>query len=648
MARETGDKEAVEAGRAAWRAKWGLRLPDPATGFRAALPVRVNREGAVSWMLVDRHGVIHAGQSLACDTSADGLAAACASAAAIIDHATATFGLWKSNGVLPIPRDGHVSWASRVGSESRLADRFAVEELSLFRQHLDPEGLAAMNDGKSVRAAAAYNQFVGAGSADPALCGARRRQAIALFPAFAAAIRGRRELTGVVDASAPLVPALARLHGVKPATVRAAQGAPLGTGLPDFKTVLQVADCVPPDWLPGDAAGWMALGRLVTYCKYTRILPPGPPPDPAAPQAASEAARRGALRRLCTAAVRKNGRDFAAVAAVGSVKDAAGHVGDMGRGLMLGVVLPALAAEGRLPVDWVDGDLRSVGGQWLCATRAPQAVLEMSARHLELVSGGRFPGGAGFGRREGERSEWMPMFDGEITAPNGLVLRDLCTQDALDEEGREMHHCVAGYGWTCCEGRSRILSIAARDEDGALRRLSTAEIGLGGGKLRVLQNRAPFNRRPAAAAAEALAWFMGAVSKGEIAGRLRYILAEAARAEAVRRALGGHGPAGGYGWDDGYWDDEPGAEAAPPALAPEERAAIAGDALAAACGFDWRDSAARAEAWLHWGRLLGDKARHAGIGALLRGCPAAVVDYDPGCPVRRAVADYASTAAEAA
>lgn len=91
---------------------------------------------------------------------------------------------------------------------------------------------------------------------------------------------------------------------------------------------------------------------------------------------------------------------------------------------------------------------------------------------------------------------------GAWTHADGMIV-ELTSASALFEEGREQQHCVAGYVSCCLKGISRIFSIRGRDG----RRLSTAEVTIHEGALRVVQHRAALNRPPSKTAKAILnAW----------------------------------------------------------------------------------------------------------------------------------------------
>ena len=74
--------------------------------------------------------------------------------------------------------------------------------------------------------------------------------------------------------------------------------------------------------------------------------------------------------------------------------------------------------------------------------------------------------------RDGGYLEWNSLV-GPVEI-DGFTIHPLTSELELLEEGREMRHCVSGYGRTCANGGSRIFSIT---QEG--RRIATMEIQLG-------------------------------------------------------------------------------------------------------------------------------------------------------------------------
>jgi hypothetical protein len=108
---------------------------------------------------------------------------------------------------------------------------------------------------------------------------------------------------------------------------------------------------------------------------------------------------------------------------------------------------------------------------------------------------------------------------------NGLSIRVLRTRNELEDEGRNgvnddgsrgLNHCVGDYWTRCAEGRSRIVSVRRRNQDGTEERLSTAEIevyGAGNEKYALEQHRGIGNSAPEAACERAVAEYLEALRK---------------------------------------------------------------------------------------------------------------------------------------
>ena len=87
---------------------------------------------------------------------------------------------------------------------------------------------------------------------------------------------------------------------------------------------------------------------------------------------------------------------------------------------------------------------------------------------------------------------WRPLGAGYFDAKSGAEARELCTSEALAEEGRAMSHCVGSYSSVCISGNSRIFSLRSGGK-----RLATLQLSSNGdGTLRIEQLRGQCNAAP--------------------------------------------------------------------------------------------------------------------------------------------------------
>ncbi len=101
----------------------------------------------------------------------------------------------------------------------------------------------------------------------------------------------------------------------------------------------------------------------------------------------------------------------------------------------------------------------------------------------------------------------------------------LATRGDLIDEGtsgpdrhgvRGLSHCVGGYAGTCLRGERRVLSIRHVDGCGSVTRLSTVEVAVECGRVRVHQHRGLRNSEPGQAAVDALAGYLSAFADGRL------------------------------------------------------------------------------------------------------------------------------------
>jgi hypothetical protein len=597
------------------------------------------------WLLLDRSGLIHAAKvpSSGCPDR-DASAAAAAGGRLVLDApirpGDTTFGMGLgaciSSGRVPglrIPEPEHgallraFAAAPSVGGlpADRALERELVEEQwTAFRALLNQDALDTMRRArrktKGNGSAGIYNLFAGAGAPEgmEAQAGEWRRRAFDGFPLFAAEIKTDPSVLAAIDGSAPLIAALAASRGLLASTVRALAGSPFGEGIrPKFMGfVTALADVTPPDWLPSSGEGWEDFLALTRTLTAVGVLKTGYKEAPGPGGLASGWTAPPSRARLLEEAIRRNGRNFAAAA---PVDGAVAHMTDTGLALGLEVILPAMreigAADGlELAAANTAGQLGSLGTDWLFATRSPRAALRVSAAHLTR----HLAAGTAASRREGSLPSWSGL-GADAVSPDGIAIVNLRSQAALEEEGVAMRHCVGSYGWRCADGVTAILSIREPGPDGEVR-LSTAEVRVGcDGRPWTFQHRAWENSVPVRRASAAIAWYLEAAMKGEIASNLRDMAAAATRA-SLRNS-------GSDVWYAG-------------AREPQAASMTVEALLDAAAGFEWRSAAARDATWANWARLLGADGTS---GDWVSACPDVVINAEPDCPFRRALAGHRAT-----
>lgn len=129
--------------------------------------------------------------------------------------------------------------------------------------------------------------------------------------------------------------------------------------------------------------------------------------------------------------------------------------------------------------------------------------------------------------QEPQDMSWDPALPTWSDPASGLVLVPLVTSEELAREGGAgvdpqgvlgLRHCVAGRWRRCIEGKSRIVSVRREAGDGRFERISTLEVRLDGGSVRVMsEHRGSGNRQPPVEAVEAVGRYMAEMEAGRIA-----------------------------------------------------------------------------------------------------------------------------------
>ncbi len=241
---------------------------------------------------------------------------------------------------------------------------------------------------------------------------------------------------------------------------------------------------VPPDWVPRDLDGWMALGGCFPAIAHAhRFAPPA--------NVAAILDARGDWQGLLARLDQARDGDTPLASAVRDVEDVV-------RAYATQVVGPALAIRGRER----GVELSHVARDVLTRGRRIRRLIELSRRWhgstLARTSSDLDPTGWPRAWPDWER--------------DGIHVTELTDGLALVSEGVELSHCVGGYGSTCRSGDGRILSV--RNDAGE--RLSTVQVRLGGDGPAVVQHRGRGNALPPFGARDAVAAYCRAVREGTL------------------------------------------------------------------------------------------------------------------------------------
>ncbi len=344
----------------------------------------------------------------------------------------------------------------------------------------------------------------------------RRRQALGVYPVLRGGIC---RFADTIDAGAPLAAAIARVHGTRPATVRALRRSDLaraqarwGLRLPKL---LEFIDATPPNWLPRDFDGWTAFLEVQTVVhrlgnefglSRTDLLK----------------GFRGRWQDQCDAA-----------------DGLASEVEDFVNELYCDVVGPEIFRVLRrhgvvLPKDQIGDRLtpsdavRRMLGRLLFAGKGLRAVAETVWSRSKYTDNPLAHPKAQSRDLDGllrRLPRWKPL-SGGVEAPNGLCIVPLAGAQALAEESRAMEHCIIRFavrlGYRAMHavsvrapaGFPLVTAMLVPDDDGALT---------------LCECRGAGNITPDPRARRALSWYIAGVNDGRIA-------ADVAGVEADRRA----------------------------------------------------------------------------------------------------------------
>ena len=308
-------------------------------------------------------------------------------------------------------------------------------------------------------------------------------------------------------------------------------------------TLARWAARFPPDWEPSTPAGWWAFARLVPVMQSVeRRHGPGTAFERLLP---SHGRWEAMLARLvsATGAWRQPGTDRDVTEAL--VRAAAGgaHHPPTDRGIVDGLVrattdtldmVAAYGAQVMVAALFSDGpglaptpaELRRVGGLATAVLTGGRSL----ARVLELA--------ADWHRRRASMAAALAAMPGACTAlfswepglpdavRGGVEVRVLADTAALTDEGAwggdaqgtaGLDNCLAGYGEECLSGRVRIVSLRRREPNGAMSRLSAAELSLTSRTpFEVVQHAGPRNGPAPTEAEEALRSYVDDLRSGTL------------------------------------------------------------------------------------------------------------------------------------
>lgn len=195
------------------------------------------------------------------------------------------------------------------------------------------------------------------------------------------------------------------------------------------------------------------------------------------------------------------------------VKDAGDYATRVYQALYLPVLLQQAGREGmEINPSWLKGCPGKGGNNVFAAMFGDvsmRTVLDLSRRWHERI------------RTFDIRMKGINLLQGGLswpaltppqTAPNGVQLVPVETQEGLKQEGAAMGHCVGGYTSQCHAGSSFVISL----RDAAGERLSTLELEGEPFRLRIRQHSAGRNWIVLREAAEAASWYVDSINKGRI------------------------------------------------------------------------------------------------------------------------------------
>lgn len=409
---------------------------------------------------------------------------------------------------------------------------------SRFMTHLDPEILRVCRKIGNF-SPGFYNWLAGNGKPESA---PRRIQAAKAYPLFFRYLC-EDELSGVIDRGEQLKPALARRLGVDTYSGHKDCTAPIREAtvgrlrdhfnprtdllpLPRTPVLWHYLDRLPVEHWPctqDDMRKFSGVLREAEY--YARKFQVSP--------FAALKSWNGQWSKACEELGLKNYElNFSSWRNESSVvKDAGDYATRIYQALYLPVLLQQACRENvEINPSWLKDCPGKDGNNVFAAVFggvSMRTVLELSRRWHERI------------RTFDIRMEGVNLLQGGLswpaltppqTAPNGVQLVPVQTQEGLKREGAAMGHCVGGYTSQCHAGRSFVISL--RDEAGE--RLSTLELEGEAFRLRIRQHSAGRNGMSSRETDEAASWYVASLNKGLIPADW---VAINAHREAVRKSI---------------------------------------------------------------------------------------------------------------
>jgi hypothetical protein len=138
---------------------------------------------------------------------------------------------------------------------------------------------------------------------------------------------------------------------------------------------------------------------------------------------------------------------------------------------------------------------RTLAQEGAQVTRTPNVVWDTLVRASDEWHARGQGDGLGFATEESLAMTWEPLL-ARYETPTAVGV-ELVDGTQLQEEGKAMGHCVAGYAYACTTGRSRIFALRLKDDAGKpTPHRSTLEATLRGDSWRIAQNRSVRNKSP--------------------------------------------------------------------------------------------------------------------------------------------------------
>lgn len=414
-----------------------------------------------------------------------------------------------------------------------------------------------------------------------------RRQAANSYPLLADILASNISTKVAIDRGKPLTDIVSKVLGglsgnvvTKPVLRRIAIADELPEGS-HIEPTIRLMTIVPPDWIPASGDEWRAFCIIAT-CLFQDL--------DCNDEDVIDVVRgcSGKWVELAKRVVSKSGIEESDTLV--AFRYAMKNASDIVRSFADIVVLPLAAHSGIADTILVTPELRaearSSAYKMLFKGRRAVEISELqrhwhhnsshilgAARHLteEVMSQLR---------NTIKEGEWPGLTD-PVQCPNGLWVVPLTSANSLVEEGSALNHCVGrgGYTHTARTLGCYLLSIRDMAQNGAVKRLSTAEIipqDPGSvDKISINQHLAHGNKSPSPAARDALSWYLSAIKHQRVHANTQLFAA--------------------------YLNDQ----------------YIPDDGVERLCDYDWREPEILNTAIEPWGRYVVDPFRKYGLETLL-------------------------------